>query len=183
MIVENLKLDGLKLITLQVFKDKRGFFYEGFNVTRYYKAGITKPFVQDNVSFSRYGTIRGMHYQVAPEQGKLISVLDGKIFDVCVDIRPESVTFGQWLSIVLDANEPRQLYIPGGFAHGFCCLSETCQVCYKVDTEYNPSAEKGFCYDDETLNISWPLSNPILSEKDQKAPSFKEAVGVVCSSG
>ncbi len=170
----DLRLAGLKLIKPKIFKDQRGFFLESFQQTLYEKMGITCAFVQDNHSFSQKNCIRGMHFQSFPGQAKLIRVAIGKIFDVAVDIRLHSSTYGQWEAVILDDQSHEQLFIPVGFAHGFCVLSEEAHVLYKVSTPYDPKFEKGFRWDDPAINIEWPVEHPIVSERDQKAPFFHE---------
>ena len=133
---------------------------------RYQEAGITGSFVQDNISVSRKGTLRGLHFQNPNGQGKLVQVLRGKVFDVAVDIRVGSETFGKWESIELSAENHKQMYIPPGFAHGFCVLSETAMFSYKCTDYYTPSAEGGILWNDPDIGIQWPVDNPVLSEKD-----------------
>ncbi len=176
MKVEELPLPGAKLISPQVFRDPRGFFLETFQSTRYKGAGIEEEFVQDNLSFSKYGTIRGMHFQSQPGQSKLVKVVKGKIFDVIVDMRKTSKTYKKWLGITLDDKFHQQLYIPVGFAHGFCCLSDEAYLSYKVSSEYNPKTECTFHYNDPEISIEWPLCSPMLSERDKTAPFFKEVI-------
>jgi dTDP-4-dehydrorhamnose 3,5-epimerase len=170
--VTELPLAGLKLLRPRSFRDARGFFRENFHEPRYREVGIECRFVQDNHSRSAYGTLRGLHYQSYPGQAKLISVTRGRIFDVAVDIRPESATFGQWYGASLDAEEGGQLFIPIGFAHGFCVLSEVADVIYKCSAVYNPTNELGISWNDPELGISWPVAEPVLSERDQNAESF-----------
>lgn len=174
MEVIELKLKGLKLIKPKVFRDNRGFFLETYQQSSFKKFGIDVNFQQDNHSFSSKDCIRGMHFQTIPGQAKLIRSPVGKIFDVAVDIRPDSPTFGQWEGVVLDDKEHHQLYIPVGFAHGFCVLSETAHVMYKVSEPYNAAYEKGFRFDDPDVSIEWPTSTPIISDRDREAPRFKE---------
>lgn len=175
MEVINLRLDGLKLIKPKVFKDGRGFFLESFKQQAYAKLGINELFQQDNHSYSQKGCVRGMHFQSHPGQAKLVRAAIGRIYDVAVDIRPHSQTFGQWEGIILDDENHEQLYIPVGFAHGFCVLSDEAHVMYKVSTPYDPQYEKGFRWDDPQINIKWPLTaSAIISERDQKAPFFRE---------
>lgn len=169
-----LKLEGLKLIKPKVFKDTRGFFLESFQQSSYENIGIKGFFPQDNHSYSTKGCIRGMHFQSYPGQAKLIRVAIGKIFDVAVDIRPNSPTYGLWEGVILDDQEHCQLFIPVGFAHGFCVLSEEAHVMYKVSSPYNAKYEKGFRWDDLEINIEWPIQDPIVSERDQIAPFFRE---------
>ncbi len=173
MEVINLSLDGLKLVKPRVFKDQRGFFLETFQQSLCQKLGMNGSFLQDNHSFSRQGCIRGMHFQTHPGQAKLIRVAVGKIYDVAVDIRPESPTYGQWEAVILDDEYHHQIYIPVGFAHGFCVLSDQAHVLYKVSSLYEPEFEKGFRWNDPTVNIKWPVEHPLVSERDQQAPFFK----------
>lgn len=161
-------LEGIKLIQLKTFSDERGFFSE-----LYREEGLS--FVQDNLSFSKRGVIRGMHFQSTPGQAKLITVISGTIYDVFVDIRPDSETFGQWEA--LELKQGQQLLIPVGFAHGFAVLDDA-HLLYKMSSFYHPETEKGFRYDDPEVGIKWPFEDPILSERDRNAPSFKEVVNV-----
>lgn len=170
----DLRLQGLKLLKPKVFRDNRGFFLETFQQSAYENLGIACPFVQDNHSFSRKGCIRGMHFQSFPGQAKLIRVGSGKIYDVAVDIRPHSPTYGQWEAVILDDQSHSQLFIPVGFAHGFCVLSDEAHVLYKVSTPYEAKFEKGFRWDDPTVKIEWPTSQPIVSERDKQAPFLHE---------
>lgn len=174
MEVIDLRLEGLKLVKPSVFKDNRGFFLESFQQAPYEKMGIGCSFVQDNHSLSQKGCIRGMHFQSYPGQAKLIRVAVGKIFDVAVDIRPQSPTYGQWEGVILDDQLHHQLFVPVGFAHGFCVLSQEAHVLYKVSTPYDAKYEKGFRWNDPTVNIQWPVECPIVSERDQTAPYFHE---------
>ncbi|MDN3507061.1 MAG: dTDP-4-dehydrorhamnose 3,5-epimerase [Simkaniaceae bacterium] len=175
MIVED-KLSGVKLIRRKAFGDERGFFSELYRKSLYEEMGIMDDFVQDNHSFSSYGTIRGMHFQSFPGQAKLVSVVVGTIYDVYVDIRKDSPTFGQWGARELAAEKHEQLYVPNGFAHGFAVLSETAHVIYKVSSDYNPETEKSFRFDDPEVGIEWPIDHPILSERDKTAPLFSEVL-------
>ena len=176
MEIINLSLPGLKLIRLNVSDDERGFFKECYRKPRYSDNGIECEFVQDNLSYSKKNVTRGMHYQSEPGQAKLVSVLQGKIFDVAVDIRPDSPYYGKWEGIYLDADKHEQLFIPIGFAHGFCVVSDQgAHVHYKVSTVYNSSTEKTFRFDDPDVKIEWPINTPMISERDQKSPYFKEA--------
>lgn len=174
MKIETLSLPGIRLIKPQRFFDQRGFFSETFHKQRYIDMGIRCEFVQDNHSFSQRGSLRGMHFQRFPGQAKLIWVLQGVIFDVVVDICPESATFGKWLGVYLDEEKGEQLFIPTGYAHGFCVISETAHVCYKVSSPFDPMEEKGFRYDDPDVGIQWPLSAFNLSEKDHKQPFLRQ---------
>lgn len=179
MQITNLRLQGLKLIKPKIFRDQRGFFLETFQHSIYQQEGVDCSFVQDNHSFSCKGCIRGMHFQSIPGQAKLIRVAVGKIYDVAVDIRPNSPTYGQWEAVILDDQAHQQLFIPVGFAHGFCVLSEEAHVLYKVSSPYDAKVEKGFRWDDPTIKIEWPVSHPIVSERDQQAPFFDELEGKV----
>jgi dTDP-4-dehydrorhamnose 3,5-epimerase len=167
-------LPGVLLIEPMVFSDDRGFFMETFHSKKYAQAGIPGPFVQDNHSHSRKGTLRGLHYQLKNPQGKLVYVIQGEILDVAVDIRKGSPHFGRWTGNLLSAQNKRQLYIPEGFAHGFCVLSETADVIYKCTDLYTPGDEYGVFWADEGIDIVWPMENPILSEKDSKNPMLAD---------
>ncbi|PIS02225.1 MAG: dTDP-4-dehydrorhamnose 3,5-epimerase [Chlamydiae bacterium CG10_big_fil_rev_8_21_14_0_10_42_34] len=177
MQVRDLKLSGLKVITPRLFQDERGFFFESYSEKLYLKLGVS--FVQDNVSFSRQGTIRALHFQSDPGQDKLISCLSGKIWDVAVDIRPHSPTYMQWEAIFLDDQTHDQFFIPKGFAHGFCVLSPSALVQYKVSNPYNPNTERSIRWNDPSFKIAWPVTNPILSMRDQISPFYEEIQGVV----
>jgi dTDP-4-dehydrorhamnose 3,5-epimerase len=171
--VRDVALDGLKLIQLKLHEDERGFFVERFNKKDFELGCISAPFVQDNHSCSLPGVLRGLHYQNDPPQGKLIGVVRGRIFDVCVDIRPTSPTFGKTFEIELSSDRGLLLWIPTGFAHGFCVLgNEPADVIYKVDAYYNPASESGILWSDADLKIKWPLANPIVSKKDQQLQPF-----------
>lgn len=172
MEVVELPLSGLKLIRPRVFRDARGFFVESYHEPRYRAAGIDCRFVQDNLSQSARGTLRGLHYQSSPGQAKLLSVARGRIFDVAVDIRPDSPTFGRWHAVYLDGDAAEQLYIPIGFAHGFCVTSEVAEVMYKVSAVYDPKTEQGIAWNDPEIGVAWPIGEPTLSERDQRAESF-----------
>ncbi len=172
--VEQTGLPGVLLITPRVFGDRRGFFQETYQEEKYRKAGIPGPFVQDNFSRSCQGTLRGLHYQWPCAQGKLVSVLAGEVYDVAVDIRQGSPSFGKWVGLVLSGENHQQLYIPEGFAHGFCVLSEQADFVYKCTTPYAPAHEHGLCWSDPALGIAWPLRDPVLSEKDGLFPALAE---------
>lgn len=169
-----LPLSGLKLIIPKIFCDDRGFFFESYSQLVYEQMGISVPFVQDNASFSKQGTIRALHYQSLPGQAKLVSCVQGKIWDVAVDIRPDSPTFGKWEGVELDDQTHKQLFIPAGFAHGYCVLSKTALVHYKVSSLYDPKTECSIRWNDPALNIAWPMNDPILSSRDQQSPFFTE---------
>ena len=171
-------IEGLLIVEPRVFKDNRGYFFESYNKKLYEDSGIKDDFVQDNQSFSSYGVIRGLHYQLNPfAQSKLVRVLQGKIFDVAVDLRKGSKTFGKWFGVELSDENFRQLYIPRGFAHGFSVLSETAIVFYKCDNYYAPEYERGIIYNDTNLNIDWkiPVGKEVISEKDMKNLPFRDA--------
>jgi dTDP-4-dehydrorhamnose 3,5-epimerase len=163
-----LRLSGLKLIKPRIFIDERGYFLESYRQPQYARLNLPN-FVQDNLSFSKKNVLRALHFQKQPGQAKLIQVLRGKIFDVAVDLRPDSPTFGEWESVQLDDRLHYQLFLPVGFAHGFGVLSEEALVQYKVSSLYEPTTECSIRWNDPDLNISWPIQNPILSEKDQNS--------------
>lgn len=167
-------LPEVKIIEPAVYEDSRGFFLETWNFAHYVQAGITANFVQDNLSLSSKGVLRGLHYQQPNPQGKLVYVLQGEVFDVAVDIRYGSPSFGQWVGVLLSALNRRQLYIPEGFAHGFCAVSDTVLFAYKCTAFYSPASEKGVCWNDPGLNITWPVSEPILSDKDKQYRCLSE---------
>ena len=172
MEVIDLELAGLKLIRPKVFGDERGFFLETYSALRYAAVGIDVTFVQDNRSRSAKDTLRGLHYQSSPGQAKLVQVVLGRIWDVAVDIRPTSPTFGRWLGVELDAEKCEQLFVPVGFAHGFCVLSDAAEVEYKVSSPYDGKAECSISYADPDLAVAWPVKTPLLSERDKTAESF-----------
>jgi dTDP-4-dehydrorhamnose 3,5-epimerase len=163
---------GLKLFRPSVFADSRGFFLETYQQRAYAAAGVEVTFVQDNHSRSTKGTLRGLHYQSHPGQAKLVRVGRGRIFDVAVDIRPDSPTFGRWHGVYLDDQEHAQLLVPVGFAHGFCVVSDIADVMYKVSAPYDPKTECGLKFDDPDVGVAWPISEPLLSPRDQQAESF-----------
>lgn len=173
MKVSKTALQGALVIEPDVFGDDRGFFMESWNRRRYQELGIDVDFVQDNVSFSVQGTLRGLHCQTPHSQGKLVQVLVGEVFDVAVDIRQDSPTFGRWVGISLSAGNRRQFYIPPGFAHGFCVTSENALFAYKCTDYYEPAAELAVAWNDPDLAIGWPVRAPLLSPKDQSAPRLK----------
>lgn len=177
MDVKETKLIGVYLIEPAVFGDNRGFFMESYNAEKFNSAGLNFNFVQDNHSLSvETGVIRGLHYQLNPKaQTKLVRVVAGAIYDVVVDIRKSSPTFGQWQGVILSAENKRQLLVPKGFAHGFCTLVPNTEVLYKVDEFYSPEHDRGILWNDPALAIDWPTSKPILSDKDRKHPLLKDA--------
>ncbi len=166
MNVVRTELEGVVIIDPRVFGDARGFFFESYRADRYAAAGLPACFVQDNHSCSAAGTLRGLHYQLPHPQGKLIRVVRGSIFDVAVDIRKGSPTFGRWVGVVLSAENKRQLYVPPGFAHGFCVPAEASEMEYKCTDFYAPEHEHGIVWNDPTVGIAWPVAHPLLSEKD-----------------
>jgi dTDP-4-dehydrorhamnose 3,5-epimerase len=171
---QSLPLAGLKLIVPRVFHDERGAFMETFKESDFAAAGIPGPFVQDNLSTSRKGVIRGLHFQKEPHaQAKLVQVLSGAIFDVVVDLRPGSPDYGKWLGVPLDETRPAILYVPAGFAHGFQAVSEKAVVLYKSSSPYHPDSEAGVAWDDPDLAVAWPLAAPLLSGKDKAQPSWR----------
>ena len=172
--VQKTSLPGVVVIEPRVFTDKRGFFLETFHNKRYAEHGIKKAFVQDNHSHSSRGILRGLHYQLNQPQGKLIYVVKGEIFDVAVDIRRGSPTFGKWFGGILSSYNKKQIYIPEGFAHGFYVLSDTADVIYKCTDFYNPDDEFGILWSDPTIGIAWPVASPILSSKDSQYPKLNE---------
>lgn len=177
MKVTDTSLPGVKLIEPKVFGDERGFFYESFNRKAFAEAvGVDVDFVQDNHSRSTRGVLRGLHYQLPPHaQGKLVRVVAGEVFDVAVDLRKSSPTFGKWAGVILSAENKKQLWLPAGFAHGFCVLSDWAEFLYKTTDYYSPAHERCVKWDDPTLAIDWPVKSPVLSAKDQLGVPFCDA--------
>lgn len=174
---ESTPLDGVVVVRPRVFPDARGAFFETWREAGYHAAGLTEHFVQDNLSVSRRGVLRGLHAQRGPHaQGKLVSVLHGRVYDVAVDIRPDSPTYRQWFGIELDGASGTQLYIPAGCLHGFLALDDDTIVLYKCTTEYHPAAEFAVRWDDPTLAVSWPSPPTLMNAKDAEAPLFLDAV-------
>lgn len=163
-------LPGVIVVEPDVHRDSRGFFLETYHAEKYAVAGILGPFVQDNHSRSVHATLRGLHLQVARPQAKLLRVIEGEIYDVAVDVRRGSPTFGRWVGVTLSADSHRQCYVPVGFAHGFSVISETAQVAYKCTDVYDPDAELGIAWDDPEIGIRWPIAQPILSDRDRANP-------------
>jgi dTDP-4-dehydrorhamnose 3,5-epimerase len=174
MKVTPTSLEGVLLLSAQVFGDSRGCFYEMYHAERYRKAGLPRPFVQDNVSVSSRGVVRGLHFQNPQAQAKLVTVLTGEIFDVAVDIRRGSSNFGKWVGVILSDENRDQLFVPEGFAHGFCVLSDRATVLYKCTELYFPEAEQSIFWNDPALKIDWPIQQCSLSEKDARAPLLGE---------
>ncbi len=174
-------LPGMFVIEPTVHGDSRGYFMETYTQPDFDDAGCTMRFVQDNQSLSRKGVLRGLHMQVNNPQGKLVRVISGEVFDVGVDVRVDSPTFGRWAGIVLSAENKKQLFVPEGFAHGFLVLSETAEFCYKCSRLYDPTDELGILYNDPDIGIEWPsLDMPfVLSEKDLKQPSFQDVAKIL----
>lgn len=171
-------IPGLLIIEPRVFADARGYFFESFSQAKFAENGLISSFVQDNESKSSYGVIRGLHYQLAPfAQTKLVRVVQGEVYDVVVDLREGSPTFGQWYGLEISAENKKQFYIPKGFAHGFSVLSETAIFSYKCDTLYNPAAERGIRLNDQTLDIDWkvPAELAVISDKDKVLPRLADA--------
>lgn len=178
MKITNTTIPGLLIIEPGIFSDSRGYFFESWQNERYVNAGIESKFIQDNESKSVQGVIRGLHYQLEPwAQAKLVRVVEGRVFDVAVDLREGSPTFGQWFGVELDSDSKKQLFIPRGFAHGFSVLSDTAIFMYKCDNLYNKNSERSLNIYDPGLSIDWKLKNtkPIVSEKDLNAPIFEQA--------
>ncbi len=175
MKISETELPGVLLLEPKRFGDDRGFFMELFHEKRYAEAGIPGPFVQDNFSRSAKGILRGLHFQQPHAQGKLVQVFAGAVYDVAVDIRRGSPTFGRWVGVELSADNRRQLWVPPGFAHGFCVLSESADFHYKCTDFYSPASEHGIAWNDPDLGIPWPVKSPLLSPKDSAAPRLKDA--------
>ena len=173
---QSLEIPEVILIEARAFEDKRGLFMEAYKLSEFEAGGIPEIFVQDNYSHSIRRVLRGLHYQKPPKaQGKLVMVLQGEVFDVAVDLRLGSPTYGRWVGIKLTAKDHRMLYIPVGFAHGFCVLSDEADVLYKATAEYAPELDRGIRWDDRDLGIPWPIQDPILSPRDAQLPCLKEA--------
>ncbi|MDC9603958.1 dTDP-4-dehydrorhamnose 3,5-epimerase [Xenorhabdus griffiniae] len=168
------KIENLLIIEPKIFGDERGFFHEIYQKQRYRDAGIPIDFVQDNRSRSSKGVLRGLHFQKTKPQGKLVTVTHGSVFDVAVDLRPNSSTFGQYESVILTGENYLQFYIPPGFAHGFCVLSESADFQYKCTDYYDPIDEGGLLWSDPDLSINWPINSPVLSPKDSVLPNLSE---------
>lgn len=174
MKCSNAPIDGLIIIEPDVYKDNRGFFLETYHVKRYEQAGIFEEFLQDNLSYSRKGVLRGLHFQKNYPQAKLVQVCIGEVFDVVVDLRRGSSTFGHWFGITLTGENLKQLFIPKGFAHGFCVLSDYALFCYKCSDLYVREDEGGLLWSDPEVDIKWPVKAPIISEKDAQLPRLSD---------
>ena len=174
MKITNTQLPGVVIIEPDVFGDSRGFFMETYHKERYMATGIDTEFVQDNLSFSTKGTLRGLHFQYPHSQAKLVQVFRGEVFDVAIDIRKGSPTFGKWFGTTLSSDNKQQLFIPAGFAHGFCVLSETALFSYKCTEFYSPADERGILWSDPEIGIEWPINDPLLSDNDAQHPCLKD---------
>ena len=172
---EKTELEGVMLCVPEVFRDVRGFFLETYHAQKYMAGGVRAVFVQDNRSRSSKGVLRGLHYQLHKPQAKLLCCTRGEIFDVAVDIRRGSPTFGQWTGARLSEENHHQLYIPGGFAHGFCVLSDVAEIEYKCSEFYDPRDDRGVRWNDPDLKVDWPITDPVLSAKDVAQPFLKDA--------
>ena len=168
------KLDGVVLVEPEVHGDDRGFLLESFNDERWRELGVDTDFVQDNHSRSRRGTLRGIHFQLRPGQAKLVRCVRGRIWDVAVDLRRDSPSYGEWEGHELDDQRHLQLFVPAGFGHGFCVLSDEADVSYKLSSHFDPDTEAGIAWDDPEVGIEWPLADPITSERDRTAPRLAE---------
>ena len=177
IIVETCEIEGLKIITPTVFGDERGYFMETYNYNDFKEVGIDLKFVQDNQSKSVQGVLRGLHFQYEYPQDKLVRVISGEVFDVAVDLRKDSATYGKWHGVILSAENKKQFFVPKGFAHGFLVLSESAEFAYKCSDFYKPSDEGGIIWDDPEIGIEWPIPDgmePLISEKDKKWGSINE---------
>jgi len=168
------KIPEVLVVESKVFGDSRGFFLETYHSKKYAESGLEKTFVQDNHSRSSKGTLRGLHYQLNTPQAKLVYAATGEILDVAVDIRNGSPTFGEWVGIILSEENRFQLYVPEGFAHGFCLLSQTADVIYKCSDFYSPEDDRGVNWSDKSININWPVKSPLVSDKDKNLPLLKD---------
>lgn len=174
MRVEQTQLSGLLLIEPRCFRDERGFFLESFQAERYRDSGIVETFVQDNHSRSRRDVLRGLHFQVKRPQAQIVTVMRGRVFDVAVDLRPGSATFGRWQGVELSEDGPRQLYMAPGFAHGFCVLSDFADLHYKVSETYDDTDEGGVVWNDPQIGIRWPIESPMISRRDSSYPLLRD---------
>jgi dTDP-4-dehydrorhamnose 3,5-epimerase len=171
------RIDGLVLVEPRVIADDRGFFFETFRANEYAELGIDVPFVQDNHSRSVRGTVRALHFQLEPGQAKLVRAARGSIWDVAVDLRRDSPTHGRYEAFELSDENARQIYVPVGFAHGFCVTSEIADVTYKVSSYYDPATERGIAFDDPAIGIAWPVEAPLVSDRDRRNPRLEEIAG------
>ena len=176
LVVSDLPLAGLKLIKPRVFEDARGYFVETYHLQKFEADVVRDVFVQDNLSRSERGVLRGLHYQHPHAQGKLVMVIEGEIYDVVVDIRRNSATFGKWFSVTLSEQNHLQLYVPAGFAHGFCVTGDHARVLYKCTDLYNPACEHTILWNDPQIGIDWPVTEPVISDKDAKGVPLRDAL-------
>ena len=176
LVVSDLPLTGLKLIKPRVFEDARGYFVETYHLQKFEADVVRDVFVQDNLSRSERGVLRGLHYQHPHAQGKLVMVIEGEIYDVVVDIRRNSATFGKWFSVTLSEQNHLQLYVPAGFAHGFCVTGDHARVLYKCTDLYNPACEHTILWNDPQIGIDWPVTEPVISDKDAKGVPLRDAL-------
>lgn len=167
-------IEGVVVVEPDVYGDHRGFFMETYQRRRYENNGILMDFVQDNLSYSKHGTLRGLHFQISHPQSKLVQVIQGEVFDVAVDVRVGSPDFGKWVGVMLSDSNKRQLFIPEGFAHGFCVVSDSAMFLYKCSDYYDPADEMGILWNDPVLDIEWPVVNPLLSDKDKAYSTLKD---------
>ena len=174
MQIKTTPLEGMLVIEPRIFEDERGYFMETYQFQRFQSAGIGCTFVQDNLSYSTKNVLRGLHFQKTKPQAKLVQAVSGGIFDVGVDLRPDSPTFGKWFGAVLSEDNRRQLFMPEGFAHGFCVLSDSAHVAYKCSDFYDPEDEGGLLWSDPGIAINWPITDPILSPKDSQFAYLKD---------
>lgn len=168
------KLDGVLIIEPKVFGDNRGFFMESYNAAKFAEIGINLNFVQDNHSRSAKGVVRGLHYQINPGQDKLVRVIKGEVFDVVVDVRRNSPTFGQWESFIISEENKKEVFVPKGFAHGFCVLSDIADFAYKCSEYYAPDDERGILWNDPDVGVKWPVEKPVLSDRDLQLPLLND---------
>ncbi len=177
MNLKETEIQGVYVLEPRIYPDHRGFFMESFNKSVFEKKGLSYEFIQDNHSYSKEkGVIRGLHFQLNPKaQTKLVRVASGSVYDVVVDLRHDSSTYGQWLGVMLNDENKRQVLVPRGVAHGFCTLEPKTTVLYKVDEYYDPSLDRGITWNDPDLCINWPVTSPVLSDKDRNLPPFKQA--------
>jgi len=172
---EPLEIPDIVLVTAQRYRDERGFFQESYRASAFADAGIAAHFVQDNLARSSKGVLRGLHYQIPPAaQGKLVGTMSGSIFDVAVDLRVGSESYGKWVGATLDADAGQLLWIPPGFAHGYAVLSDVADVYYKCTEEYRPELDRGVLWNDPAIGVEWPLSDPVVSDKDRVQPSLED---------
>lgn len=179
-IFEKTDIPDVLVIAPKVFEDERGFFTELYKEKDFFDAGIKEKFIQENLSYSKKNVLRGLHFQISPfSQAKIIRVAQGEVFDVAVDIRENSPTFKKWIGIILSKDNKKMIYIPEGFAHGFCVLSDSAEIIYKCSNPYSPKHERGIIWNDSDLAIKWPIENPILSSRDANWPNLKNLISEI----